>query len=324
MNSQEKLTAGKRVFDIEIDALKKVRDELDDIFVDILDNVLSCRGKVIITGMGKPGHIAKKLAATFSSLGTPSFCLHPAEAMHGDLGMVESKDIVIAISYSGESDEIVKILPNLKMIGSKLIAITGNKNSTLAKNSDIVQVLPSFTEACHLGLAPTSSTTSALVYGDALAVVASEEYGFKDVDFGKYHPAGSLGKKLILRVNDLMATGDNLPLIAPESKLMDAIKEISGKKLGAVCVVDQIGKLMGIITDGDLRRLISQKCDIYSSVVSEIMTLNPKRITSGAMAITALKKIHEQDVNCMPVVNENNEVVGLITWQHIVNTGIVI
>ena len=221
----DRLLEGKKVFDTEIAALEKTRDALDDTFLKILDLVVNCEGKVIITGMGKPGHIAAKLAATFSSLGTPSFRLHPAEAMHGDLGMVSSNDVVIAISFSGESDEIVRILPNMKMIGATLIGITGNPNSTLAKASDVVQVLPKFEEACYLGLAPTSSTTAVLCYGDALAVVASGIYGFKDVDFGKFHPAGSLGKKLILKVDDLMAKNDKNAKVHVSVPLKDAIVE---------------------------------------------------------------------------------------------------
>ena len=193
-----KLHEAKRVFDIEIDALSKTRDALDDTFIEILDLITNCNGKVIVTGMGKPGHVGTKIAATFASLGTPSFYLHPAEAMHGDLGMISENDIVIAISYSGESDEIVRILPNIKMIGATLVGITGNPESTLAQVADVVQVFPKFNEACYLGLAPTSSTTATLCYGDALAIVASGVYGFKDADFGKFHPAGSLGKKLIL------------------------------------------------------------------------------------------------------------------------------
>ena len=191
----------QNVFDVEIEALNKVRACLDDTFVNILDEIISCKGKVIITGMGKPGHIAKKLAATFSSLGTPSFFLHPAEALHGDLGMVTQDDIVIAISYSGESSEVTRIIPTLKVIGVKLIVITGNKNSTLASYGDIVQIFPNFEEACHMNLAPTSSTTATLVYGDALAVTASIKYGFNESNFGLYHPAGALGKKISTRVS---------------------------------------------------------------------------------------------------------------------------
>lgn len=195
----DRLAEGKRVFDIEIEALQKTRDALDETYVQILDLITNCSGKVIVTGMGKPGHIAAKLAATFASLGTPAFRLHPAEAMHGDLGMVSPNDVVIAISFSGESDEIVRILPNIKLIGATLIALTGNPSSTLAKAADVVQVLPKFEEACYLGLAPTSSTTAALCYGDSLAVVASGVYGFKDENYAMFHPAGSLGKKLILK-----------------------------------------------------------------------------------------------------------------------------
>lgn len=256
----DKLAEGKRVFDIEIEALEKTRDALDETFVKILDLVTECTGKVILTGMGKPGHIAKKLAATFASLGTPAFCLHPAEAMHGDLGMIAENDVVIAISYSGESDEIVKILPNIKMIGATLVAITGNEKSTLAQAADITQVLPKFDEACYLGLAPTSSTTAVLCYGDALAVVASGIYGFKNADFGKFHPAGSLGKKLILKVDDLMSKEEKNAVIEEKATLKDAIIELSKKGLGVVSIVDQDKKLLGVITDGDLRRQLEKRC----------------------------------------------------------------
>ena len=246
----DKLTEAHRVFDIEINALGKTRDTLDETFVQILDLITGCKGKVIITGMGKPGHIGSKIAATFASLGTPSFFLHPGEAMHGDLGMISSNDVVIAISYSGESDEIVRILPNIKMIGATLVGITGNAKSTLAQAADVVQVLPEFKEACYLGLAPTSSTTSVLCYGDALAVVASGIYGFKDADFGKFHPAGSLGKKLILKVDDLMAKDDKNAKIHINVSLKDAIVELSKKGLGLVAVVDDEDNLLGVITDG--------------------------------------------------------------------------
>ena len=209
----DKLLEAKKIFDIENTALEKTRDSLDNTFLQILDLVVNCKGKVIVTGMGKPGHIAGKIAATFSSLGTPSFKLHPAEAMHGDLGMISGNDVVVAISFSGESDEIVRILPNIKIIGAALVGITGNPNSTLAKASDIVQVLPPIKEACYLGLAPTSSTTAVLCYGDALAVVASEIYGFKDADFGKFHPAGALGKKLFMTVKDVMINAEDTAVV---------------------------------------------------------------------------------------------------------------
>lgn len=319
----DKLVEGKRVFDIEIEALKKTRDALDDTFVNILDMVTGCKGKVIITGMGKPGHIGEKMAATFSSLGTPSFFLHPGEAMHGDLGMVSENDLVIAISYSGESDEIVRILPNIKMIGAILVGMTANANSTLAQASDIVQVFPKFDEACYLGLAPTSSTTVELCYGDALAVVASGVYGFKDADFGKFHPAGSLGKKLILKVRDLMAKNDDDARINMEASLKDAIVELSKKGLGVVSVVDRMGKLEGIITDGDLRRQLEKGIDIYKLHVQDIMTRSPFTIGPEKLAVEALSTMKSKNVSCMPVV-DNGILVGTIKMHDIIGIGIVL
>ncbi len=320
----DKLIEGKKVFDIEIEALKRTRDALDFTFVRILELIVNCKGKVIITGMGKPGHIAEKLAATFASLGTPSFFLHPGEAMHGDLGMIANDDLVIAISYSGESDEIVKILPNIKMIGATLVGITGNENSTLAQASDYVQVLPKFKEACYLGLAPTSSTTAVLCYGDALAVVASGVYGFKDADFGKFHPAGALGKKLILKVDDLMAHDEEIPMVKSGVLLMDAITVISKKGLGIVSVVDENNRLLGIICDGDLKRIIEKKIDIYSVVVDDVMIKNPKTFRKERLAIDALHFIKSHNINNLPIVDENNILVGTITWQQIVKAGIVV
>lgn len=318
----DRLLEAKKVFNTEITALEKTRDALDDTFLQILDLVVNCKGKVIITGMGKPGHIAAKLAATFSSLGTPSFRLHPAEAMHGDLGMVSSNDIVIAISFSGESDEIVKILPNIKMIGATLVGITGNPNSTLAKASDVVQVLPKFEEACYLGLAPTSSTTAVLCYGDALAVVASGIYGFKDVDFGKFHPAGSLGKKLILKVDDLMAKGEKNAKVHISVPLKDAIIELSKKGLGAVSVVEDEDKLAGIITDGDLRRQLEKGADIYNMKVEDIMSKKPLTISRDKLAVEALRTLKDRNISCL-VVCEEGKAVGTIRLQDIIGVGIV-
>lgn len=318
------LTEGKRVFDTEITALKKTRDALDEIFVQIFKVVQTCSGKVIFTGMGKPGHIATKLAATFASLGTPSFYLHPAEAMHGDLGMVSEEDVVIAISYSGESDEIVRILPNIRMIGATIIGITGNADSTLAKFSDIFQVLPEFEEACALGLAPTSSTTAVLCYGDALAVVASEAAGFTESDFGRFHPAGALGKRLILKVKDLMAKDEDMPYVFENTLLMNAITVMSKKGLGVVAVVNEEMKLLGIITDGDLRRIIERHIDIYSVMVTEVMTLEPKTFQPDKLAVDALRYIKQNKINNLPVVDEHNILCGMITWQLIIRAGIVI
>lgn len=319
----DKLTEAKKVFDVEIEALKKTRDALDENFVEILDAVTSCKGKVIITGMGKPGHIGTKIAATLASLGTPSFYLHPGEAMHGDLGMVTKDDIVIMISYSGESDEIVRIIPNIKMMGAKLIAITGNPNSTLAQSADLSQIFPKFEEACYLGLAPTSSTTVTLCYGDALAVVASGVIGYTKSDYGKRHPAGSLGKKLILRVKDLMAKGDGTPKVILGTSLMTTIEEMSKKGLGIVTIVDTEGKLCGILTDGDLRRVLERRVDIYSEIVDDVMIRTPYTVDADTLAVDALVLIRSKSINSLPVIDNENRVVGAITWQMIVKAGIV-
>ncbi len=316
------LEEARRVFDIEISAMQKMRDALDDMFAQILDAVVHCKGKVIVTGMGKPGHIASKIAATMSSLGTPTFFLHPGEAMHGDLGMISKDDVVICISYSGESDEIVNILPNIKMIGAHIIGITGNATSTLAQASDLVQVLPPFQEACYLGLAPTSSTTVELAYGDALAVVASALYGFKEKDFGKFHPAGALGKKLILRVSDLMSTGDDDAVIAVSSTLKDAIIVMGKKGLGIVNVVDADGHLCGVITDGDLRRQLEKGVNVYDLQVEEVMTRQPQTTTPTKLAVVALKQLKDRNISALPVVSHGQQV-GTIRLQDIIGAGIV-
>lgn len=323
MDVNKIIEEGKRVLEIEATALRAMQEVIDETFAKIVEDILSCRGKLVITGMGKPGHIGKKLAATFSSLGVPSFFLHPGEAMHGDLGMIDQNDLVIAISYSGESDELISILPNIKMIGARLIALTGNSQSTLARSSDVIQVLPEFEEACNLGLAPTSSTTVALAYGDALAVTVSKVNGFQDIDFGKRHPAGSLGKKIVLRVDDLMAKNDALPVIKQNSLLMDAIKEISNKQLGVVAVVNDDGSLLGVLTDGDIRRIISDHQDIYSVLVDDVMTRNPKTTTPGTLAYNALCQIRQNNINCLPVL-DGDILIGIITWQNIVQAGIVL
>lgn len=318
----DKLKIGQRVFDKEIAALQKTRDNLDSIFTDILDAVTGCAGKIIITGMGKPGHIAAKIAATFASLGTPACYLHPAEAMHGDLGMVTEKDVVIFISYSGESDEIIQILPVIKWIGAKTIAITGNIESTLAKNVEIVQKLPEFEEACFMGLAPTSSTTVELCYGDALAVAASEVYGFGKSDFGIFHPAGALGKQVILKVDDLMSFGEWNAIVNENALLKDAIIELGKKGLGIVSVVDDFQRLIGVITDGDLRRQLEKGVSIYELHVKEVMNVSPVSIKSGELAIDALKLLRQKNINSLPIINKN-KIVGTIRLQDILNAGII-
>ena len=322
MTNEEIIYSAKKVFDTEIEALNKLRDSINEVFCEIVNEIIACSGKVIITGMGKPGHIATKLAATFSSLGVSSFFLHPAEALHGDLGMVASEDIVLAISYSGESDEIIKILPSIKIIGAKLIGITKNQKSTLAKFCDIVQILPEFEEACHLKLAPTSSTTSELVYGDALAVVASQINGFTKKDFGVFHPAGALGKKLVLKVSDLMITGDSNAIVNCNMKMKDAIVVMSEKGLGFLSVVDEFNRLVGVITDGDLRRGIEKNSNIYTVSLQDIMTTNPKYIDPNTLAVNALKSMNDMRITSMPVLDDEKRVIGTIRMHDILKVGI--
>lgn len=313
----------KRVFEIEIAELEKVKDLLDYNFEQILDVIIHCNGKVIITGMGKSGHIGNKIAATMSSLGTPSFFLHPAEALHGDLGMVSHNDVVIAISSSGESEEIINILPNIKMIGSKIIAITSNPNSTLVKYSDYSQIFPKFQEACYFNMAPTSSTTATLVYGDTLAVVASKYQGFNEKNFGLYHPAGSLGKKLVIKVDDLMAIGEDNASITSDSTLKNAIVQMGKKGLGLVNVIDANNNLLGIITDGDIRRQLEKNVDIYNLDVQNIMTTHPYTIKSQTMAIEALKVMKENNISVLPVL-DGELLVGTIRLQSLINAGIIL
>ena len=324
MNNDERLNVAKKVFDVEIEAMQKTRDSLDEDFLKILDLIVNCEGRVILTGMGKPGHITKKLAATFASLGTPAFSLHPGEALHGDLGMVTDKDLVIAISYSGESDEIVRILPNIKMIGATLVGITGNAESTLAKMSDCVQVFPAFNEACHMNLAPTSSTTATLAYGDALAVTASQIYGFTEQNFGMFHPAGSLGKKLILKVKDIMVAGEDNAVVTRDATLKNTIVELSKKGLGIVTILNDDNSIAGVITDGDLRRLLEKGVDVYAMGVEEAMTTTPSRIEEDKFAVEALKLLKERNISSAPVVDKDGKVTGTIHLQKILNTGIVL
>ncbi len=324
MTDDEKLKEGMRVFDAEIDALRKTRDSLDGTFVRILDTIMNCRGKVVLTGMGKPGHISRKLAATFASLGTPAFYMHPADAMHGDLGMLSEEDVVIVISLSGESSEVISLIPTIKLIGSTLVAITANADSALAQAADIVQILPQFAEACHLGLAPTSSTTAELCYGDALAVAASEAGSFTDSDFAKFHPAGALGRRLLLKVDDVMASGCDLPSIGTGAFLSDAIEVMTGKPMGLVSVIDADCVLLGVITDGDLRRLIRRHVDLYTVKVDDVMTRSPKTVRAGVLAVDAMKQMRKHSVNTMPVVAGGNRLVGAVSWLAIASRGVMV
>lgn len=316
------LDEGKKVFDLEIEALLQLRNLLDNTFVEVVNRIIQCKGKIIVTGIGKPGHIGKKIASTFSSLGTPSFFLHPAEAMHGDLGMIDSQDLVIAISNSGESEEITRIIPNIKKIGAYLIAITANDNSTLSRYSDLVQIIPKVTEACHLGIAPTSSSTIELVYGDALAVVCSIAYGYNEVNFGLFHPAGSIGKKLLITVGDVMKIEDENSVVFDNVKLKDAIIELGKKGLGIVTICSMQHEILGVFTDGDLRRQLEKGADIYSLEVKDIMTTKPIAFSRNQLAVDALNILRNNNIASAPVIDENKKIVGTIKLQDILKVGI--
>ena len=317
------ISEAKKVFDKEIEALEKTRDALGEDFETILNLILKCEGKLILTGMGKPGHIATKISATFASLGIPSFFMHPGEAMHGDLGMVEKKDVVMLMSYSGESEEVTRLMPVLKEIGCTTIAITGKPQSTLAQECQYHFFFPEFEEACYLHLAPTSSTTTLLVLGDALAVIASRAINYTRDDFGLHHPAGALGKKLLVKVKNLMYSGDDDAVVLEGSTLHRAIVEMSKKGLSMVTIVDTENNIKGIITDGDLRRMLDKNVDVYNAVVDDLMTKNPKTVDYREMAVNALQTMSDKKITCMPVVDEDNKLIGTILMQDIFKAGIV-
>ena len=317
------LEEAKSIFNKEIEALEKTRDALGEDFEILVNLVLHCQGKVVLTGMGKPGHIATKIAATLASLGTPSFFMHPGEAMHGDLGMVEAKDVVILMSYSGESEEVTRLMPVLQEIGCKTVAITGKPKSTLARECQYHFFFPEFEEACYMHLAPTSSTTSLLVLGDALALVVSRAKNYTKEDFGLHHPAGALGKKLLVKVSDLMHSGDDNAAVLEGSTLRNAIVEMSTKGLSMVTITDQEGRLKGIITDGDLRRMLERGVDVYNEIIDNVMTRNPKWIDNREMAVNALQKMSDLRITSMPVVDETGKAVGSILMQDIFKAGIV-
>lgn len=324
MGEKEKLQAAREVFEMESEALRHVCAGLGRDFIEIEEAVLSCGGKVVLCGIGKSGHIARKISATLASLGTPSFFLHPAEAVHGDLGMVSADDIVLFLSNSGETQELVHMIPSLKQIGSKIIAVTCREDSTLAEESDYFQVLDIGQEAGHLRLAPTSSATAMLVYGDALASVAAMESGFGATDFGLFHPAGTLGKKVLARVRKVMAQGEKLPAVCQGCPITDAILEMSRKGLGVVAITDSGNRLAGLLTDGDLRRAIEKKADLYGDIVDSIMTKDPKYIEDGLLLVDVLKQLKEHSLNNYPVVDSRHRLVGMVTWQMVIREGIVL
>lgn len=317
------LKRAKEVFKIEAQAIADLSSQLDGNFVQAVAAMYNCRGRVVVSGMGKTGIIGQKISATLSSLGTPSIWLHSAEAAHGDLGRVTKDDVVIILSHSGETEETKNLLPVLKKIGAKLIAITGNKNSTLAQYSDLVLDVSVKKEACTLGLAPTSSTAAALAMGDALAVCLVEKKGFKEKDFALFHPGGLLGKRLLLKVEDIMRKGKANPIVKEEAIVKDVLYAITGSRAGAASVIDKSGRLSGIFTDGDLRRHLERNTDLASRKIKEVMTKNPITIQPQRLAVEALRILEEKKIDELPVVDAALKPVGMLDIQDVLRSGLV-
>jgi len=317
-------TSALRAIAIERDAIIALEDRIDEHFERACETMLACRGRVVVTGMGKSGHIGNKIAATLASTGTPAFFVHPGEASHGDLGMITSDDVVLAISNSGNTSEVLTILPLIKRMGAPLISMTGNADSTLAReavaNLDVSVEL----EACPLGLAPTSSTTATWVMGDALAVALLEARGFSAEDFAMSHPGGSLGRRLLLRVKDIMHTGDAIPRVTEHTPLSGALLEISRKGLGMTTVVDSQDQLIGVFTDGDLRRTLDRPVDLHNTVIHEVMTRNGRTIHEDQLAAEALNLMDGLKINALPVVSrEGHQLIGAINMHDLLRAGVI-
>ena len=317
------LRRAKKVLQIERDALDRLARRVDGRFEKAIDLLDRCVGRVVVTGMGKPGFVGQKISATFSSLGSPSLWLHPAEAAHGDLGRVTGQDVVIALSHSGETDEVLHLLPVLKKIGAKLIAVTGNPHSRLARQADVILDTAVKEEASPWGLVPTASTTAMLALGDALAVALAEKRGFTSQDFAVLHPGGSLGKKLTLKVEDLMRTGAAHPVVKESDLVKKVLLVITEARAGSACVVDRKGKLAGIFTDGDLRRRIEEDPHILRRKVSEVMTRGPKALQAGHLAVEALKLLKTFRIDEIPVVDSRQKPVGLLDIQDLLKARLV-
>lgn len=323
---QAMLEHAQDVLRMEAEAILELVPRIDENFAAAVNLILECQGRTVITGMGKSGLIGRKMAATLASTGTPSFYLHPAEGIHGDLGMVTAADVVIALSNSGETGEVLNILPSLRRIGAKIIAMVGNANSTLGKNADVILDVGVSKEACPLGLAPTSSTTAALAYGDALALALLKKHNFTASQFAIFHPGGSLGRKLLLTVGNIMHKGDENPTVLADTTVQDALFVITDKGLGAVSVVDEKGIMQGVLTDGDIRRGLSKGVDFLQRPVRELMTANPKTITQDKLAAQALHLMESnkpKPITVLPVLDENRKVIGLLHMTDLVRQGVV-
>lgn len=322
MTDKNILDEGRKVIEIELEAVKELVDRIDESFVDAVRLIFKSSGRVVFTGMGKSGLIARKIVATLNSTGTPAIFMHPTDALHGDLGMVRKGDIAIVISKSGATEEISNLMSMFKQIGVKVIGILGDPTCQLAKNCDIVLDARVKEEACPHDLAPTSSTTVALVLGDALAVAILELRGFTIEDFAMLHPAGSLGKRLSLRISEIMYKDDDLPITNSNTSIKDTILVMTAKRLGAACIVDDNNKLVGIVTDGDLRRQLEKSLDLNNLKASDIMSKTPKTIDADSLASFALQKMENFNITVLIAINNSNEPVGLVHLHDLVKLGL--
>lgn len=316
-------TLARQVLVIESEAVRAMESRIDDAFVNAIEAIIQCKGRVVVTGMGKSGHIARKIAATLASTGTPAFFVHPGEASHGDLGMIAHDDVVIAMSNSGQSAEVTAILPLIKRRGAKLIGMSGNPNSTLGRESDIHLNSAVDKEACPHNLAPTASTTAALALGDALAVALLDARGFTAEDFARTHPGGSLGRRLLVHVRDIMHEGDALPVVGVSAMLKDALLEMTRKGLGMTAIVDEQGVLVGVFTDGDLRRMLEKTVDIHSARISELMSSQPKFIHQDRLAVEAVEKMQELKINGLLAVDDQQKLTGALNMHDLLKAGVV-
>jgi arabinose-5-phosphate isomerase len=312
----------KKALEIEREALEYISQKVDHQVVKAVELMFACKGRIVVTGMGKTGLVGRKIAATLASTGTPSLFLHPAEAIHGDLGLVTRGDVVIAVSNSGETDELVRILPHLKRFQVKIISLTGNKKSTLAEHSDVVIDVSVEREADPLGIAPTASTTATMAMGDALAAALLKKRDFDKEQFAIFHPGGSLGKKLLWTVKDLMHTGNKIPIVKTDATVRQAICEISEKKLGATFILDEDQHLLGVFTDGDIRRLLEKNDNPLSRSIAEVMTHAPKTVKSDALAAEAVRLMEEDAITILPVIDEDERIVGVIHLHDLVKAGL--
>lgn len=315
------ISQAKEVIKVEAEGVIALLDQIDSNFEKAIEMIMACPARVIITGIGKSGIIGQKIAATLNSTGTPAFFLHPVEAMHGDLGIVDPQDVILAISYSGETAELNLLLPSLKKIGSKLIAMTGNKTSSLAKSADAVLSVNVPKEACPLGLAPTTSTTAALAMGDALAVVLLNKKQFSEHDFRRNHPGGSLGERLKVKVSEVMLSGEQMPLVRKTASLQEAILELNKKNLGAVLIMKGKNEVVGILTDGDIRRLVSSSDDLKNKKLTDVMTPAPKSIEENLLAADALSIMQRHEITVLPVKNKDNGLAGILHLQDLLGKG---